>query len=62
MDSVVKRWRGHCAVVDHTVLDLGGFLIHRGDAYGQPTQIGTQLEIDEQQARVVRKIFADDLN
>lgn len=29
----------------------------RLDAYGHPTQIGTQLEIDEQQARVVREIF-----
>lgn len=29
----------------------------RLDAYGQPTQIGTQLEIDEQQALVVREIF-----
>lgn len=29
----------------------------RLDAYGQPTQIGTQLEIDELQATGVREIF-----
>ena len=29
----------------------------RRDAYGQPRQIGIQLDIDEQQAKVVREIF-----